>query len=222
MPDHPRFPARHTAAVPSPRAQVAAPTAPCPLAALESRARAGDRDALARWFVALTPRLRAAIRRVLPGASPSDLDDVLQSAFLAALDARAALAAAPARPGAAWLATVAAHTARNHRRAARRYAARVAAADALPPDDATPAPSPASPEDRLDLARSLAALAPLDAEALLARVVHGATLDEVADAQGVAVHVVRARCDRALAALRRHHARTIGSQNLPRPDMTEA
>jgi len=160
---------------------------------LAGRAAAGDKEAVAQLVRAVNPSLTRVVRAVL-GADHPDLDDGVQRALLAYVDALPAFRGDcdPRTYGK----VVALHAALGVRKRAAREAARrapVEAADRIP----APVPSPTEgllSERRMEIFRELLSELPVEqAEAFAMRVILDLSFEEIAAHAGAPLNTIRSR-----------------------------
>lgn len=163
---------------------------------LAAACAAGDAAAQALVFARHAPAVHRFLARMV-SASPADVDDLLQQAFLAAF---ASIGGFRGERLASWLYGVAANTARGHfRREAARRRLHAAVGDALADAD------DARAEARGDLPRLRAAIAALPTkyrEVIALVDLEGERPIDVAHVLGVSESCVFARLARARARLR--------------------
>ncbi|MCB9899124.1 MAG: sigma-70 family RNA polymerase sigma factor [Planctomycetes bacterium] len=155
-----------------------------------ARARAGDREAFGRIYLAWAPLVHGVL---LARVAPGDADDLVQDVFLAAWRGLAGLRDEAALPG--WLATIA-------RRAANRARARGASRpQPLPADLPDTRPSPSADRSEAILSE-LRALPEAYRETLALRLVEGLPGRAIADATGLSPDSVRVNLSRGTRLLR--------------------
>lgn len=189
----------------SPHADRSARSAPTstaaePLAAVSAAAAAGDAQAIQTLLMSVGPAVLRAARGVL-GAQHPDLDDVLQEAALALLDALPSFEArCKVEHFAARIAVMKALDAR--RRSVRVERRSTELEPTLPTDERSPAEH-AVDAQRRDLVEALCdSLPAAQCEALVLHAALGFTVDEVAEASQVPRNTVRSRLRLAKEALR--------------------
>ncbi|MCA9591560.1 MAG: RNA polymerase sigma factor [Myxococcales bacterium] len=169
---------------------------------LAHRAASGDREATASLLKTLAPRLVAVVRAVL-GASHPDLDDAVQHALIAFVQALPTYRGECGPMGFGRI--IALRAAIAVRKRSRAHAARhdaeveqdtIEVAEPSPGDEAVGA-------RRKALLRDLLAELPAEqAEAIALRVVFGCSLEEVAEETGAPLNTVRSRVRLAKERLR--------------------
>lgn len=153
----------------------------------------------------LLPELRT-FARFLAGGRRAEADDLVQEALLRAL--RGLDRFEPGTNLRAWAFTILRNTFRETLRARRREERRRAAA---PPDPETVAPAQQGPGEMRELLRGLAALSPLQREALVLVGAQGLSHEEAAAVCRVPVGTMKVRVFRARQAL----ARALGRDGAP-------
>jgi RNA polymerase sigma-70 factor (ECF subfamily) len=175
---------------------------PSPMRELALRAAAGDAAATGELVRAVAPRIVTAVRLVV-GSNHPDLDDAVQQALIAFVQAL------PAYRGdcepAGYARVIAVRTAVTVRKRARLHASRH---DASGEEEELVGAEP-SPREALTTARTkelwrdlLTELPSEQAETLALRVVVGCSLDEIARETGVPLNTVRSRMRLAKERLR--------------------
>jgi RNA polymerase sigma-70 factor (ECF subfamily) len=172
-------------------------------ASLAERCRAGDRDAVAEILDRHRPLICSVARRV--AGSGCELDDVIQDALAAIISGIPRFRGTSSLS--TWVASVAARTALNHARRARRtrnHLSLDADPDALQLQ-AAPSYNPSAAFEHRERVRRLEAALdrlPLDQRVVVTlRHVEGLAIAEVAEALGVPVGTVKSRLHHARKAL---------------------
>jgi RNA polymerase sigma-70 factor (ECF subfamily) len=145
----------------------------------------------------------AVVRRVIGGSAPADVDDAVQHALIALIQALPAYRG-DAEPG-AYAKAIAVRAALTVRRRSSSASRRTDDYDLTSLPSAQPSPSDdAKAQQRRALLRQLLDEIPAEqAEALAMRVVLGWSLEEIAASAGVPLNTVRSRTRLAKEALRR-------------------
>lgn len=170
---------------------------------LAQRAAAGDLTATRRLLECVQPAATRMVVGVL-GAGHPDIDDVLQQAQLALVQALPAFRGECHPAG--YASRIAVHIALRYR---TRHQSQLSRREALArlSSEAPPAAAPSDPlvanRRRKLLQRLLTQLPPEQAETLALRVMLGYSLEEVAATTGAPVNTVRSRVRLAKEALRR-------------------
>ena len=165
------------------------------------RAARGDRDA-ATSFVRRYERLVFSTAARVLGAGSPDVADVAQETFLRALPALAGFDPVGSARVSTWLSTIAARVAID---ASRRRRNVVSLDEARGCVDEAPSPDAATDEAarRARLKDAMERLGADQRAAMVLRVEHELSLEEIARALGVEVGTVKSRLARAKAALSR-------------------
>jgi RNA polymerase sigma-70 factor (ECF subfamily) len=163
-------------------------------------AQDGDRTAYAELLNAITPLLRAAIRRTRPFLQPSDVDDLMQTILLAVHSVRATYD--PKRPFVPWLMAIV----RNQiAEGARRYARRAGREEPLPEtfSDIEANVVEASHGDAEAVRRAIAVLPTAQRQAIEMLKLKEMSLKEAAAASGMSITALKVATHRAMRALRK-------------------
>lgn len=162
--------------------------------------RRADLDALAALFDAVAPGLLRVAHHLTP--DPAEAEDLVQAAFLAAIERREALD--PEQDGVGWLVAVVRRRAVDglRRRGERRDAAPLDLDGLTMDGDAVDAPLERK-ELRAELVRAIDGLEEPYRQPLLLRLRHGATAAEIAHLLDRSPGAVRVQLHRGLARLRR-------------------
>ncbi len=174
-----------------------------PVKDLALRAAAGDAGATGALLRSIRPGVVAVVRRVIGGSAPADVDDAVQHALIALIQALPAYRG-DAEPG-AYAKAIAVRAALTVRRRSSSASRRTDDYDLTSLPSAQPSPSDdAKAQQRRALLRQLLDEIPAEqAEALAMRVVLGWSLEEIAASAGVPLNTVRSRTRLAKEALRR-------------------
>jgi len=165
--------------------------------ALMRQATAGDGAAYRRFLAALTPVLRAVVRRNCGrvGLDPGEAEDVVQETLLAIHLKRATWE--PERPIGPWIMTIA----RNKLIDARRRRGKAATAPIEEFIDMLSAPGVDDDHDRLDLDRMIARLGGRDQSLVRALAIEGRSVKETAAILNMTEGAVRVALHRAIKRL---------------------
>lgn len=171
------------------------------LAGLVAQVLAGDRHAYRKFLEALTPRLRAFLRRRLYSAGrsdPAEVEDVLQETLLAMHLSLHAYD--PASPVTAWAHAIARHKLVDHLRRTGRHTGH---GDIDTAEEVFSEASDAASDSRLDIHRAMAAL-PERTRNLIEQVkLRGYSAAEAAAATGMTETAVKVAVHRGLKVLAR-------------------
>jgi len=177
--------------------------APDPLSELAKRAAAGDLPATGQLLRSVGPRVAGAARAVLGPAHP-DLDDAIQQAMIALVQALPAFRGECSAASYAARITVRIAVATRRSARVRRGRGDELAAREPPPEPVASPSDDSVAERRRTLLRDLLAEIPEEqAETLALRVVMGWSLEEVSASTGAPINTVRSRLRLAREALRR-------------------
>lgn len=177
------------------------PSEPSALLALAMRAARGDDEATGRLLRTLAPRLVSAVRAVM-GGGHADLDDAVQQALIAFVQALPAFRGDCDPAGYARVIAVRAAIAVRKRSRVRAARHDEVETEALP-ESTRGADAAATASRRQELLRDLLAeLPPEQAETLALRVMFGCSLEEVAQQTGAPLNTVRSRVRIAKERLR--------------------
>ncbi len=157
------------------------------LVELVGQAGGGDRDAYGELVELIWPQLVGFARTILAG--DAEAEDLTQEALVHAWPRLGSLRQPEKFP--AWIRRIVARRCFAHRRRIR------------PASEAAPATPPESPLERIDMARTLARLAPRQRAVVYLTLVEGRSASEAAAVLGIRPATARVHRHRALARLRR-------------------
>lgn len=179
--------------------------------AILALALAGDPDALRRLYLAHGPRIRRFLRGMLGDAAAAD--DATQETFVRAFRRLTTL-----RDGdrlVPWLFGIARHVANETRRARRRDAGAPLVADRDEAHADTPEALLVGRETEARIGGVLAGLAEDRRAALLLRIDHGLSYDEIAELLGWSVAKAKVEVHRARLVLRERLAGSDAGEEVP-------